>query len=189
MLSVYYYENLRNIVRSNISFKKTGIDTIPVDVAQRHYEEFLQRAITLLKEAKIKHVNMNKLKYMIETLRLSGEAIVARIYAQHEARVRYDEYAKKVLRCQRVPQYLFVYCDVVKSQLVGDAMGRLLRIVRVPEQDERGTHHVEFSRPQFMPVSQHYFPQFMVDIRDERGCPVSFASEPLIMKLHFKRVS
>jgi len=160
-----------------------------VHVAEQHYREYLLRALHLLRDVKINHVDMKLLKYMIEKLKMTGEAIVARIYAEHEARVQYDEYAKKLLRCRTVPKYLFVYCDVVKSQLVGDAMGRLLRIVRVPDEDKRKTHHVEFSKPQYMPVSQHYFPQFMVDIRDERGCPVSFDSEPLIMKLHFKRIA
>lgn len=88
-----------------------------------------------------------------------------------------------------VPKYLYVYSTVAARQFLGDGYSSFLRIVRVPPIRMNGETAVQrYDRPQYVPVSQRSFKRIEVDIRDERGRSVSFASGTLIVTLHFKRV-
>jgi hypothetical protein len=85
------------------------------------------------------------------------------------------------------PKYLYINCDAVETQHVGNTIAQLLRVVRVPS-DGRLTQDKDWSVPHYKPVSQPFFHQMEVDIRDERGCKVSFDNGVVIATLHFKRI-
>jgi hypothetical protein len=89
--------------------------------------------------------------------------------------------------CNIRPKCLQIYCDAVKSQLVGDCYGGYLNTVRVAD-DGRKTDVADWPKPDYYPVSKNYFRQMEMDIRDEKGCKVSFADGVVIATLHFKRV-
>ena len=152
------------------------------------YRTYFKKLLKQFKDEDINFLTEDYLKMLLEKKRLKGSVLVERVFTEHEGRKQYDKFAEKLKKCRTVPQYLYVYCDAVKNQLIGDKFGRLMRIVRVPN-DGRETETVIYGRPQFKYVSHHSFYQFEVNIRDESGCPVSFAKGPVIITLQFKRIS
>ncbi|CAH3172814.1 unnamed protein product [Porites lobata] len=63
---------------------------------------------------------------------------------------------------------LFVYCDLIQSQYVGDALVPLLRIV--PVEGEVGQRvSKSFVRPQYLPVSRKQFETIEVNIKRDTG--------------------
>jgi len=83
---------------------------------------------------------------------------------------------------------LYVYCDIVESQCVGDSQVPLLRIVPVEGEDgQRVTR--SFVSPQYVPVSRKEFDTIEINIRRDTGEPVPFAIGRLLITLHLRRVS
>lgn len=86
---------------------------------------------------------------------------------------------------------LFVYCDIVEPQVVGDTVAKLLRIISV-EKDKYvyGSHKmVTFSQLHYMPVLKREFETLEIDIRTDSGEPVPFEFGTVCVKLHFRKSS
>lgn len=81
---------------------------------------------------------------------------------------------------------LFVYCDVIEPQVVGDKLVPLLRIV--PVTGERGTmiSH-EYQRAQYRRLQKKQFQSIEIDIRDHVGNKVPFERGTLNVTLHFRQ--
>ena len=80
---------------------------------------------------------------------------------------------------------LFVYCDLIQSQDVGDARVPLLRIV--PVEGEVGQRvSKSFVRPQYVPVSRKKFETMEVNIKQDRGESVPFEFGRVLLTLHFR---
>jgi hypothetical protein len=87
------------------------------------------------------------------------------------------------------PKYLYVYCSVAELELVGDRYGPFLRVVRIPPLQMTGeTKDKDWVNPHYKKVSTRDCDTLEVDIRDEKGRPVSFAKGVVIVTLHFKKV-
>ena len=83
---------------------------------------------------------------------------------------------------------LFVYCDSIQAQLIGDTEVPLLRIV--PVQGKHGdmiTH--TFQNLQYLPVATKQFNTIEINIKTDTGEKVPFESGMLITTLHFRRSS
>ena len=78
---------------------------------------------------------------------------------------------------------IFVYCDLIEPQFVGDSYTRCLRVVRY-----QGYHHV-FQNVYYMCVEKTYFQTVAVEILTRLGDRVPFASvaQPSILVLHFRK--
>lgn len=80
---------------------------------------------------------------------------------------------------------LFVYCDLVHAQMVGDAQVPLLRIV--PVQGQHGEYVTRtYQSPQYLPVSRKTFESIEIDIKDDTGRNVPFESGKSVVTLHFR---
>ena len=83
---------------------------------------------------------------------------------------------------------LYVYCNVVDSQIVGDVFAPLLRTVAVS--GERGSVvTATFDRPHYVPVSTDEVGMLEINIKDDTGDDVSFQFGKVIVKLHFRQKS
>ena len=81
---------------------------------------------------------------------------------------------------------LFVYCDLIQSQYVGDALVPLLRIV--PVEGEVGQRvSKSFVRPQYVPVSRKQFETIEVNIKRDTGESVPFEFGRVLLTLHFRQ--
>ena len=81
---------------------------------------------------------------------------------------------------------LYVYCDLVKAQLIGDTQVPLLRIVPIEG------HHGDlitrtYQSPQYLPVSRKVFESVEIDIKDDTGKNIPFhESGKSVITLHFR---
>lgn len=87
-----------------------------------------------------------------------------------------------------IPSHMYVYCDLVEPQLVGDAAAPLLRIVNIDT--SRYTYGanriVHFTDPHYVPVSRSTFESVEIDLRDGAGRNLPFQSGTTCMKLHLR---
>ena len=81
---------------------------------------------------------------------------------------------------------LYIYCDIIQSQFVGDALVPLLRIVPV-EGKEGQRINKSFIRPQYVPVSRRQFESIEVNIKRDTGEFVPFEFGRVLLTLHFQQ--
>ena len=81
---------------------------------------------------------------------------------------------------------LYVYCDIIQSQYVGDALVPLLRIVPVEGKDGQRISK-SFVRPQYVPVSRKQFESIEVNIKRDTGETVPFEFGRVLLTLHFRQ--
>ena len=81
---------------------------------------------------------------------------------------------------------LYVYCDMIQSQYVGDALVPLLRIVPVEGKDGERICK-SFIRPQYLPVSRKQFESIEVNIKRDTGENVPFELGKVLLTLHFRQ--
>ena len=81
---------------------------------------------------------------------------------------------------------LYIYCDIVKGQYVGDALVPLLRIVPVEGLDGQWISK-SFLRPQYVAVSRKQFETIEVNIRRDTGELVPFEFGRVLLTLHFRQ--
>lgn len=89
-----------------------------------------------------------------------------------------------------LPSQLFVYCDIIEPQIVGDVMTPLLRIIPIDTSKYvygANKMHV-FSPPHYMPVMRREFHTIEVDIRSSTGQKIPFQFGTVCVKLHFRKL-
>ncbi|KAG8226563.1 hypothetical protein J437_LFUL004735 [Ladona fulva] len=87
------------------------------------------------------------------------------------------------------PSQIYVYCDIVEQELIGDVVSPLLRIVSSNANlDNFGQDVVHvFSRPFYLPVMKREFETIEVDLRTHSGEPLPFLYGTSVIILHFRR--
>ena len=81
---------------------------------------------------------------------------------------------------------LYVYCDIIQSQYVGDALVPLLRILPVEGKDGERISK-SFIRSQYLPVSRTQFETSEVNIKRDTGEFVPFELGRVLLTLHFRQ--
>ena len=79
---------------------------------------------------------------------------------------------------------LYVYCDIIQSQYVGDALVPLIRIVPVEGKDGERISK-SFIRPQYLPVSRKQFETIEVNMKRDTGEFIPFEFGRVLLTLHF----
>ena len=81
---------------------------------------------------------------------------------------------------------IYVYCDIVQPQVVGDANVKLLR--SVPIDGEVGKVVTRnYNNVQYVPVQTKTFGDIEILLRDDTGNPLSFEHGKVLVTLHFQR--
>ena len=81
---------------------------------------------------------------------------------------------------------LYVYCDIITHQLVGDTRAPLLRIVPVHGKPGENVT-VTFDNIQYRPTRGGTIQSIEVDIRDGAGDPIPFYGGLVVVTLHLRR--
>lgn len=81
---------------------------------------------------------------------------------------------------------MFVYCDAMEHQVVGDTKAPLLRTVAITDKDAEVGHKV-FQRPYYIPVSKNYISSLTIELRNDAGELITFQSGKVLAVLHFRR--
>lgn len=89
-----------------------------------------------------------------------------------------------------LPPQLFVYCDIIEPQIVGDVMTPLLRIIPLdPSKYIYGANKMHvFSPPHYLPVMRREFDTIEIDIRSSTGQKIPFQFGVVCIKLHFRKL-
>lgn len=89
-----------------------------------------------------------------------------------------------------LPSQLFVYCDIIEPQIVGDVMTPLLRIIPLdPSKYIYGSNKMHvFSPPHYLPVMRREFDTIEIDIRSSIGEKIPFQFGTVCVKLHFRKL-
>ena len=94
--------------------------------------------------------------------------------------------AKRAVDLEHGFHDLYVYCCIIQSQYVGDAIVLLLRIVPVEGKDGERISK-SFIRPQYLPVSRKQFEAFEVNIKRDTGETLPFEPGKVLLTLHFRQ--
>lgn len=88
-----------------------------------------------------------------------------------------------------LPSQMFVYCDIVEPQFVGDYMAPLLQMINIDSSgyEYGGSRVMHFSRPHYMSVLKTRFESLEIDLRDNTGSKLPFKFGTSCVKLHFRR--
>lgn len=87
------------------------------------------------------------------------------------------------------PSQIYVYCDIVEPQIIGDVVAPLLRIVSTKAEINQfglNINHV-FNRPFYFPVLKREFETVEIDLRTHSGHPMPFISGTSVAVLHFRQ--
>lgn len=83
---------------------------------------------------------------------------------------------------------LYIYTDIIKPVLVGDAEVKLIRRVRIPSNTTFcQTIEIEYLAPQYYPLSLHEIENIEITIRDSTGREIDFREGPVDITLHFRK--
>jgi hypothetical protein len=81
---------------------------------------------------------------------------------------------------------MYVYCNIVEQQIVGDSLVPLLRII--PVEGQHGYLVTKtYENPHYLPVQVKQFQTIEIDIRDDTGKPIPFERGKVVVSLHFRR--
>lgn len=82
---------------------------------------------------------------------------------------------------------IYVYTDIIKPQLVGDAHLPLIAVAPVNGESGCTSAHWNFLPPYYLPVSRTYINDIEFQIKSEFGDFVPFRNGIVINRLHFRR--
>lgn len=209
--TIYSVQNTENYVRI-IERKPVVIDgiesgfyddIITANILPSNYDTIedilmLINEHTLLKN-KINFIfNLNS-KY-VQFQRLSDQIIEIELAAKLALQLGFDPNDKIILKNTGthqaniklgLPSQMFIYCDIINPQIVGDVMAPLLRVVSLDTSKYIfGVNRmVIFPQPYYIPVMRREFDTLEIDIRSDTGKLIPFQFGITCVKLHFKRIT
>lgn len=81
---------------------------------------------------------------------------------------------------------LYVYCDLVENQVVGNSLVPLLRTVTIEGQHEEVVCKI-YNTPHYLPLARKEFDSIEISINDDQNRPVKFQFGKVIVKLAFRK--
>ncbi len=93
--------------------------------------------------------------------------------------------SKKAVFLNKNP-VIFVYCDVIEPQIVGETQVKLLRTVSVTG-DFSETTASNFFKNKYLPVRSGYIRTIEMELRDNKGNLINFQSGDVNAELHFRK--
>jgi hypothetical protein len=81
---------------------------------------------------------------------------------------------------------IFIYSDVIDTQIVGDSRTRLLRVINVSSKYKEVVSRV-YENPDYLPVSSREINSIEIILRDDTGQKIFFTNSKVIVKLHFRK--
>ena len=81
---------------------------------------------------------------------------------------------------------IYVYCDIVEPQIVGETSAQLLK--SIPAQEKFGDVITKtFTNIQYVPIRTKSFEVVKVLLRSDTGDPVPFERGKVVITLHFRQ--
>jgi hypothetical protein len=87
-----------------------------------------------------------------------------------------------------VRNQLFVYCDVLEPQIIGDKEERVLRVVGLDDVTKYGRLFTKtYDNPHYVPIMKPHFDTIEIDIRTYDDKPAPFEFGPSLVKVHVRK--
>ena len=83
--------------------------------------------------------------------------------------------------------HLYVYCSILKPQIVGNVLAPLLQIVSI-EGKYVDTVCRTYITPHYIPVLKKCFNELEISIPDDQNRSIKFKYGKTIVKLHFRKI-
>ena len=157
-------------------------------------------------------VTMPGFEHYYKSIKLEFEEVTGKITLQVEGIVRwYLRFEEKIWRMIGLPTLdylsfvpplticvwtppaemlstpcLYVYCDVIEDNIVGNVRAKLLRTVAVSGQHHSRVNHI-YTMPYYHPVRPGYISDIEIKICDGEGEKIKFGRSNTILVLHFRQ--
>ena len=83
---------------------------------------------------------------------------------------------------------LFVMCDIIEPQYIGDTRAKLIRTIHVPNNTMFGDQMImTFDNPHYVPLLTNDFEHVEIDIRDDSNIRIPFMYGRSRVKLHLRQ--
>ena len=82
---------------------------------------------------------------------------------------------------------LFVYCDLIAPQVVGDVNAQVLRVVNIEKARFGESVEKQYINPHYVPILKKEFSSIEINIKDDTGSLVPFEYGKVCVKLHFRK--
>jgi hypothetical protein len=82
---------------------------------------------------------------------------------------------------------LFVYCDLIAPQIVGNVNAQVLRMINIEKRQFGENVDMQYMNYNYVPVLKKDFSSVEIDIKDDSGNLVPFEFGKVYVKLHFRR--
>lgn len=168
------YENIDHLlaaIKDTIDTKLSGKDYIRPSDVDFMYNPLNRRVVVQLKE-NLELIISEQIAYML--------GFKQRILNQTENLASYPPDMRGGI------DSLYIYCDLVQPQIVGNVLVPLLRILPVSGTYGNIVHQV-FVMPHYIDVLHKEFSHVTVSIKTDRDLPIPFKFGKTVLKLHFRR--
>ena len=128
----------------------------------------------------IKHVSFTE--KLTEILGFEDRVLYNFRKGQHKP---FEKYATKIPEIRNNVQTMYIYCDVVSQQIVGNVLAPLLRIIDV-QGSYKNTVNRTYDNPHYVSVQLKDIDAIEINIKDCFDNFIQFNSGTVVVKLHFK---
>uniref|UniRef100_A0A1Y1KYY2 Uncharacterized protein n=1 Tax=Photinus pyralis TaxID=7054 RepID=A0A1Y1KYY2_PHOPY len=182
---ITYHANGWHVIR----FASGNYDTVEDVVREMNKHEIIGRLVTLEYYTLTKRVSV---QIKTETLSILGfsERLALQLGFRPEQNIVQDPVPPHPASIWiGLPSQMFIYCDIVEPQIVGNVVSPLMRIVNITAENYNyGCHKdVVFSPTHYIPVMIKEFENIEINIRTDTGQSMPFEFGTLSLKLHFKK--
>lgn len=206
--------NYKDIVMYSTDDKKAEATAVEASVISKltafkvepgNYKDIDELLLTINADSKLKQFNLefqhDKTTGKVELISMKSDVLQIELSPTLALQMGYDlnnnnvKINRKATRPPNllagIPSHMYVYCDLVDPQLVGDTVAPLLKIVNIDMSDYTyGSHKiVHFNDPHYVPVIKSMFESVEVDLRDSRGEKLPFQFGTTCMKLHLRQAA
>lgn len=177
------YENVKDLIDTiNMSINVVSMrDQIPYDKQLLFGYNDLKKVVELAMDTS-----------MIKNLKLSPHLIYMLGFLESQLD-KLDYSQKKIkLHANHPPDmtggmhYLYVYCDIVQPQIVGNLLTPLLEVVNVEGAYMQIINRIYIS-PHYIPILKKSFNTININMKNDMNQPIPFEFGKTIIKLHFRK--
>jgi hypothetical protein len=103
--------------------------------------------------------------------------------------INVPKFDEKPYKTSDQPSHIYVYCNLVEPQIIGDTLAPIIRMVNTDFQQYSFGENVtkSFASLQYVPLMKLSFSTVKIDLRDNTGNLIPFCSGHSAVTLHFRR--
>lgn len=184
-------ESIKKEVARRIALMSGELD--PEKLTRKLYKHNLVDFVSIRYDSKLDRVRIKLLdRSVVEMMNMPRNLMYIMGFKEDYGRVfaREEEIGPYPPDIDAGLSYMYVYCDAVAPQIVGDTAAPLLRVVNLSGKNnyKYGSVITEtYADPHYVPVVAKSLHGVLVELKSDQDKPIRFNFGKSIVKLHFKR--